>query len=50
MPLLVLDTEESMAEYIKFCDPCPSFKPNKLNKFEPHALFCSRGKSKKPVS
>ena len=33
---------------VKFCGPCPSFKPNQLNEFEPHALFCSRGQSQKP--
>lgn len=55
----VPDTEESMAECRKritqanpsseFCGPCPSFKPNQLNEFEPHALFCSRGQTEKPI-
>ncbi|HEC39972.1 hypothetical protein LCGC14_0873890 [marine sediment metagenome] len=44
----VPDDEASMDICRKFCGPCPSFKPNKLNEFEPHALFCSRGQTKKP--
>ena len=50
MPKPVPDDEESMSECRKFCGPCPSFKPNQLNEFEPHALFCSRGKTEKPMS
>jgi len=45
----VPDTEESMVECRKFCGPCPSFKPNQLNEYEPHALFCSRDKTTKPM-
>jgi hypothetical protein len=44
----VPDTEENMKICGQFCGPCPSFKPNKINEFEPHALFCSRGQSQKP--
>lgn len=44
----VPNDEASMNECRKFCGPCPSFKPNQLNEFEPHALFCSRGQSAKP--
>jgi len=50
MPKPVPDTEESMNVCRRFCGPCPSFKPNKLNEFEPHALFCARGKTTKPMS
>ena len=50
MPKPVPDDEESMSECRKFCGPCPSFKPNQLNEFEPHALFCSRGQTEKPLS
>jgi len=47
MQIPVPDTEESMIECRKFCGLCPSFKPNALNEFEPHALFCSRGQTTK---
>ena len=50
MPKPVPDTENSIKICRKFCGSCPSFKPNKLNEFEPHALFCSRGKSSKHQS
>jgi hypothetical protein len=49
MPKPVPDDEASMNVCRQFCGPCPSFKPNKLNEFEPHALFCSRGKTAKPM-
>ena len=45
MPKPVPDTEESLIVCRKFCGSCPSFKPNKLNEFEPHVLFCARGKT-----
>ncbi|MFX0058208.1 MAG: DUF2769 domain-containing protein [Candidatus Hodarchaeota archaeon] len=47
MPKPVPDTEESMNVCRQFCGSCPSFKPNELNEFEPHALFCSRGQTTK---
>ncbi|MHA1836269.1 MAG: DUF2769 domain-containing protein [Candidatus Odinarchaeia archaeon] len=47
---MVEDSPENMEICKKFCGPCPTFKPNGLNKLEPHALFCARGKSAKPVS
>ncbi len=43
----VPDTEENMEICKQFCGPCPTFKPNELNKVEPHALFCARGASQK---
>jgi len=49
MPEPVLDTPENMEICKKFCGPCPSFKPNKLNEAEPHALFCARGKTTIPM-
>ncbi len=49
MPETVPDTPENMEVCKRFCGPCPTFKPNELNKFEPHALFCARGKSEKPT-
>jgi hypothetical protein len=48
MPQEVPDTEENMNICKQFCGPCPTFKPNKLNEVEPHALFCARGASEKP--
>lgn len=45
----VPDTPENMEICKKFCGPCPTFKPNKLNEVPPNALFCARGKSKKPT-
>jgi hypothetical protein len=48
MPQEVPDTEENMNICKQFCGPCPTFKPNKLNEIEPHALFCARGASEKP--
>ena len=42
------DTPENMEICKQYCGPCPTFKPNKLNEVEPHALFCARGASKKP--
>ncbi|MFX1315762.1 MAG: DUF2769 domain-containing protein [Promethearchaeota archaeon] len=48
MPLTVPNTEESVTECRKFCRFCPSLKLNQLNEFEPHLLFCSRGKTIKP--
>jgi len=48
MPDKVPDTPENMEICKQFCGPCPTFKPNKLNEVEPHALFCARGKSSKP--
>jgi hypothetical protein len=49
MPQPVPNTPENMDICKKFCGPCPTFKPNKLNELEPHALFCSRGKTTKPM-
>jgi hypothetical protein len=49
MPNLIPDTEDILNECRKFCVLCPSFKPNRLNEFEPHLLFCSRGKTTKPL-
>jgi len=48
MAKIVEDNEANMAVCRDFCGPCPMFKPNELQKFEPHALFCARGESKKP--
>ncbi|MFX0080555.1 MAG: hypothetical protein ACFE94_02280 [Candidatus Hodarchaeota archaeon] len=45
MAKLVPDTEESLNVCRQFCGPCPSFKLQQLNEFEPNALFCSRGPS-----
>jgi len=45
----VTDTPENMEVCRKFCGPCPTFKPNRLNEVKPHALFCARGKSSKPT-
>ena len=45
----VEDNSENMEICKKFCGPCPTFKPNKLNEVEPHALFCARGASVKPA-
>jgi hypothetical protein len=44
----VPDTPENMEICKRFCGPCPTFKPNELQKVKPHALFCARGKSEKP--
>ncbi len=49
MPQIVPNTEENMNICKRFCGPCPTFKPNKLNELEPHALFCARGKTTKPL-
>ena len=46
----VPDTEEWAKVCRKSCGSCPSYRPNKLNEFEPHVLFCSRGKSVKHIS
>ncbi|MHA2123093.1 MAG: DUF2769 domain-containing protein [Promethearchaeota archaeon] len=48
MPEKVPDTPENMEVCKRFCGPCPTFKPNELQKVKPHALFCARGKSEKP--
>ncbi|NHJ23436.1 MAG: DUF2769 domain-containing protein [Candidatus Lokiarchaeota archaeon] len=50
MPDPVPDTEDSIKVCRQFCGSCPSFKPNKLNEIEPHALFCSRGKTDQHLS
>ncbi len=50
MPKPVPDNEESMTQCRIFCGSCPSFKPNKINEVEPHALFCSRGQTEKHLS
>ncbi|MCW4038696.1 MAG: DUF2769 domain-containing protein [Candidatus Bathyarchaeota archaeon] len=49
MPEKVPDTPENMEICKRFCGPCPTFKPNELMNFRPHALFCARGKSEKPT-
>ena len=49
MPKIVPDNEENMNTCRQFCGPCPSFKQNQLNEYEPHALFCARGQTKKPL-
>jgi hypothetical protein len=46
----VEDTPENMAICKRFCGPCPTFKPNKINEVPPVALFCARGQSTKPVA
>jgi len=48
MPKKVDDNKKNMEICKQFCGPCPTFKPNKLNEVEPHALFCARGASVKP--
>ncbi|MHA1902899.1 MAG: DUF2769 domain-containing protein [Candidatus Thorarchaeota archaeon] len=45
----VENTPENIAICKRFCGPCPSFKPNKLNEVPPNMLFCARGQSTKPV-
>jgi hypothetical protein len=45
----VPDTQENLEICKRFCGPCPTFKPNELNKISPNALFCARGQSEKPV-
>jgi hypothetical protein len=48
MPKTVDDTPENMEICKKNCGPCPTFQANgPLKNFEPHALFCARGASKK---
>ena len=49
MPKIVEDNEENMKTCKRFCGPCPSFKPNELQTVKPHALFCARGASEKPI-
>jgi hypothetical protein len=44
----VPDTPENMEICKKFCGPCPTFRPNKLNESPPMALFCARGASTNP--
>lgn len=48
MPQVVPDTPENGAICAKFCGPCPTFIPNKLNESPPMMLFCSRGASTVP--
>ncbi len=45
----VPDTSENLEICKRFCGPCPTFKPNNLNKIPPNALFCARGASEKPA-
>ena len=44
----VPDTPENLEICKKNCGPCATFKPNQLNEYDPHALFCARGASAKP--
>jgi hypothetical protein len=44
----VPDTTENLEICKQFCGPCPTFKPNDLNRVKPNALFCARGASAKP--
>ena len=48
MAKIVEDNEANMTVCRDFCGKCKMFKPNELQKFEPHALFCARGASEKP--
>ncbi|MFX1358651.1 MAG: DUF2769 domain-containing protein [Promethearchaeota archaeon] len=48
MPKPVPDIEDNLKVCRKSCGLCPSFKLNKLNEFEPHVLFCARGKTSIP--
>ena len=45
----VPNTPENLEICKRFCGPCPTFKPNELNKISPNALFCARGASEKPA-